>query len=96
MLCHVSEPVGHPYAGKEGLPLDQLYAFAKSAPGVSIIAAHWGGGLPFYALMPEVRDALDNVCFDTAASHLLYQPQVYRRVIDLVGAGRCCSAATSR
>ncbi len=86
VLCHVSEPVGHPYAGKEGLPVEGLYAFAKAAPGVNIIAAHWGGGLPFYALMPEVRAALHNVWFDTAASHLLYDPAIHRRVIDLVGA----------
>ena len=36
--------------------------------------------------MPEVREALEHVYFDTAASHLLYEPAVYRRVIDLVGA----------
>jgi predicted TIM-barrel fold metal-dependent hydrolase len=85
LLCHASEPVGHSYPGKQGLPLDALYEFAKSSVGVTIIAAHWGGGLPFFALMPEVREALEHVYFDTAASHLLYDPQVYRRVIDLVG-----------
>ena len=85
LLSHTSEPVGHAYAGKEGLPIGTLSAFARSAPAVTIIAAHWGGGLPFYALMPEVRDAIENVYFDTAASHLLYDPAVYRRVIDAVG-----------
>ena len=86
ILVHASEPVGHAYPGKRGLALDALYAFARAQSGVTLIAAHWGGGLPFYALMPEVRDALDSVYFDTAASHLLYDPAVYRRVIDLVGA----------
>jgi len=86
LLFHVSEPVGHAYPGKEGLPVAALYAFARAASGVSIIAAHWGGGLPFYALMPEVREALENVWFDTAASHLLYDPAVYRRAIEAVGA----------
>ncbi len=85
ILVHASEPVGHAYAGKEGLSLGALYAFAKAASGVTIIAAHWGGGLPFYALMPEVRDAMDNVYVDTAASHLLYDPQIYRLVIDAIG-----------
>lgn len=88
LLCHVSEPVGHAYAGKRGLAVASLYEFARSAAGVTVIAAHWGGGLPFYALMPEVRDALANVYFDTAASHLLYDAAVYRRVIDLVGVDR--------
>ena len=88
LLVHASEPVGHAYPGKEGLPIAALYAFAKAAQGVTIIAAHWGGGLPFYALMPEVRDAIDSMYFDTAASHLLYDAAVYRRVIDAVGAGK--------
>jgi predicted TIM-barrel fold metal-dependent hydrolase len=88
LLCHVSEPVGHAYAGKRGLTLESLYEFARNAAGVTVIAAHWGGGLPFYALMPEVRKALANVYFDTAASHLLYDADVYRRVIDLVGVER--------
>ena len=88
VLIHASEPVGHTYPGKEGQPIAGLYAFAKAAPGATVIAAHWGGGLPFYALMPEVRDALENVYFDTAASHLLYEPAVYRRVIDAVGVGK--------
>lgn len=88
LLCHVSEPVGHAYAGKGGLSVAALYEFARSAAGVTVIAAHWGGGLPFYALMPEVRDVLANVYFDTAASHLLYDDAIYRRVIDLVGAKR--------
>jgi predicted TIM-barrel fold metal-dependent hydrolase len=88
LLCHVSEPVGHQYAGKRGLSLESLFDFARSAAGVTLIAAHWGGGLPFYALMPEVRAAIGNVWFDTAASHLLYEPAVYRRVIDLVGVDR--------
>jgi predicted TIM-barrel fold metal-dependent hydrolase len=87
LLCHVGEPVGHAYAGKGGgASVGELYEFARAAAGVNIIAAHWGGGLPFYALMPEVREVLGHVWFDTAASHLLYHPDVYRRVIDLVGA----------
>jgi predicted TIM-barrel fold metal-dependent hydrolase len=35
--------------------------------------------------MPEVRDAMDSVWFDTAASHLLYDHRIYRTAIDLVG-----------
>jgi len=68
--------------------LASLYAFASAASGVNIIAAHWGGGLPFYALMPDVREALATMYFDTSAEHLLYDASIYRRVIDLVGADR--------
>jgi predicted TIM-barrel fold metal-dependent hydrolase len=88
LLFHASEPVGHPYGGKQGLRIEALAAFAGAAAGVTIIAAHWGGGLPFYALMPEVRDALESTYFDTSAEHLLYDASVYRRAIDLVGAER--------
>ena len=86
VLFHSSEPVGHIYPGKAGLPVDQLYRFIADFQGVTVIAAHWGGGLPFYALMPEVREALSRVYFDTAATGFLYGPEIYLRAIELVGA----------
>jgi predicted TIM-barrel fold metal-dependent hydrolase len=88
LLFHVSEPVGHRYPGKQGLSLEALCTFAKQSPAVTIIAAHAGGGLPFYTLMPELREDLQNVWYDTAATHLLYDARVFRAVIDLVGADR--------
>lgn len=88
LLFHASEPVGHSYPGKAGGDLAMLARFAQRHPEVRAVLAHWGGGLPFYALMPEVRAALGNVWFDTAASTLLYEPAVYRHVVDLVGAER--------
>jgi len=36
--------------------------------------------------MPEVKEALRNVYFDTAASPFLYSPQIYSQVVQLVGA----------
>ena len=88
LLFHASEPAGHVYPGKSGLPLDQLYRFIADFPGVNVIAAHWGGGLPFYALMPEVREAMARTYVDTAATSLLYGPEVYARVADLIGADK--------
>jgi predicted TIM-barrel fold metal-dependent hydrolase len=82
---HASEPVGHQYPGKGGITPDILYPFITSYPDLTIVCAHWGGGLPFYALMPEVAKAMSNVFFDTAASPFLYRPQVYNQVIQLVG-----------
>ena len=38
--------------------------------------------------MPEVRESLRNVYFDTAASPFLYRPQVFSTVVDLVGGDR--------
>lgn len=85
LLTHASEPAGHAYAGKGRVTPDRLFPFLARHSDLPVVLAHWGGGLPFYALMPEVRAALANVWVDTAASHLLYEPQVYRTVIDLIG-----------
>ncbi len=85
LLFHCSEPLGHVYPGKTGLPVEQIGRFVADFPGVAVIAAHWGGGLPFYALMPEVKAALERTYFDTAATGFLYESDVYARVIELVG-----------
>jgi predicted TIM-barrel fold metal-dependent hydrolase len=88
LLTHASEPVGHDYPGKGSITPDMLYPFITSYPDLTIVCAHWGGGLPFYALMPEVQKAMANVFFDTAASPFLYSPQIYHQVIGLVGADK--------
>ena len=88
LLTHASEPVGHEYPGKGSITPDVLYPFITSFPDLTIVCAHWGGGLPFYALLPEVKRAMSNVFFDTAASPFLYSPQVYNQVTQLVGADK--------
>ena len=55
-------------------------------PVLRLICAHWGGGLPFYELMPEVADALRNVYYDTAASLFLYRPAIFSAAVAAVGA----------
>jgi predicted TIM-barrel fold metal-dependent hydrolase len=88
LLTHASEPAGHEYPGKGIITPDVLYPFITQYPDATIVCAHWGGGLPFYALMPEVKKTLQNVYFDTAASPFLYQPRIYSLVSELVGADR--------
>jgi len=88
LLTHASEPIGHVYPGKGSATPDMLYPFIANFPDLPIVCAHWGGGLPFYALMPEVKEALKNVYFDTAASPFLYSPQIYNQVSQLVGADK--------
>ncbi len=88
LLTHTSEPVGHDYPGKGTITPDMLYPFITSFPDLTIVCAHWGGGLPFYALMPEVKQAMSNIFFDTAASPFLYESQVYNQVVQLVGADK--------
>ncbi len=88
LLTHSSEPVGHEYSGKGGITPDILYSFITTFPEVRVVCAHWGGGLPFYALMPEVGRALANVFFDTAATVFLYKPEVFQQVSHMVGSDK--------
>jgi predicted TIM-barrel fold metal-dependent hydrolase len=83
-LTHAAEPVGHVYPGKGGLTPGALYPFIQRYPNLNLVLAHWGGGLPFYALMPEVRTALQNCYFDSAASPFLYEADINRVDIDIV------------
>ena len=88
LLFHVSEPVGHSYPGKRGLSLQAFYAFREAWPGVKCVGAHWGGGLPLFALMPEVLTVVRATYFDTAATGFLYSPDVFRVGLELAGADR--------
>ncbi len=93
VLVHASEPVGHQYPGKGGTTPDKLFRFIQNFPGNVIICAHWGGGLPFYSLMPEVKESLKNVYFDSAATPFLYRPEVFGAVSELAGAGKVLFAS---
>jgi len=88
VLTHVSEPVGHTYAGKGSVTPEQPYRFAAEFPQAILVCAHWGGGLPFYSLMPEVRETLSNVYYDTAATQYLYDPAIFSVVADIAGPDR--------
>jgi len=87
ILSHSSEPVGHSYPGKGAITPDVLYRFVTSFPDLPLVLAHWGGGLPFYALMPEVKKSLSSVYFDTAASPFLYGDSIFKHVIEILGVG---------
>ena len=87
-LTHASEPVGHEYFGKGSITPDILYSFIMGFPNLKLVCAHWGGGLPFYALMPEVAKALANVFFDTAATVFLYKPQIFEQVSRIIGSDK--------
>lgn len=89
LLWHVSEPVGHAYPGKTGgISPAELAHFAAALPGLTMIAAHLGGGLSFYLHMPEIRTAIKNVYFDTAASGLLYDGASVAQLVAATGPER--------
>ena len=85
ILMHASEPVGHGYPGKGTVTPDLLTALLMAFPNNRFIFSHFGGGLPFYGLMPEVMSALKNVYFDSAASTFLYRPEVFDVAARAVG-----------
>jgi uncharacterized protein len=85
---HVTDPLIPTKAVFRATPLENFVQLAKDFPAVKVILAHWGGGLPFYELNLRLREVLRNVSYDCAASPLLYEKQIFRQVIDLVGADR--------
>ena len=87
VLIHTNEPVGHQYPGKTPNTLTQIYQLIDTYPQNKIVLAHWGGGLFFFSLLKKgVKQRLKRVLFDTAASPYLYDANVYRLAIELVGA----------
>lgn len=93
VLSHCSEPIGHLYPGKGNVSLQDIVAFLTAFPDVRFIAAHWGGGLPFYALMPEIQRIAAHVWYDTAATIYLYRKDIFPVVAKLVGAERILFAS---
>jgi hypothetical protein len=87
VLVHASEPVGHSYPGKGTFTPEKALAIVQAYPENIFIFAHFGGGLPFYALMPEVGQALRNVYFDSAAQRFLYRPAAYPVSAQTAGCG---------
>ncbi len=72
---HVTDPAGRPYPGRVETPHEDFVRLAREFPATTFILAHWGGGLAW----SEEATALPNVWFDTAASPLLYGPEVWTK-----------------
>ncbi len=69
---HVTDPASRPFPGRVETPLADFTQLARMHPQVTFILAHWGGGLPLADL--------PNVFLDTAASPLLYGPEIWARL----------------
>jgi hypothetical protein len=85
LLLHTNEDIGHSYPGKGRTPLKRFCELPSRFPGLCVILAHWGGGLPFYELMPEVAKGMGRVYYDTAASPFIYSSGIYAAVSGIVG-----------
>lgn len=85
LVLHVTECVGHSYPGKDGTDLGELYRWVLAHQELDLVLAHWGGGILFYELMPEVKRAFQRVRYDTAASPFLYSPGIYKVALEILG-----------
>ena len=85
LLVHASEPLGHQYRGKGRFTPEDCFALAQAHPGLTIVLAHMGGGLFLYEMMPEVRQTLADVFYDTAAVPYLYGPEIYEVAVSAAG-----------
>ena len=89
VLIHTNEPIGHMYPGKTPNTLAQIYGLIQKFPQNTIILAHWGGGIFFFNLLKrEVKASLQNVYVDTAASPFLYDPEIYKVAVQVIGADK--------
>lgn len=89
LLLHTNEEVGRHYRGKVPVAVTEYYHFAERFPELKIVLAHWGGGLFFYEILPEVKKALANVRYDTAASPLVFpSDRVFQVAMQCLGADK--------
>ncbi len=88
VTLHVTEPRGKDYPGRVSTPLGDFVCLARSFPGTTFLLAHWGAQLPFDPVHAGTVRQLTNVYYDTAASPLLYDATIWRRMIDAAGAER--------
>ena len=83
LIVHASEPFGHLYPGKGRTYAEEILALVRAFPELKVVCAHWGGGLIFYELQPELARELVNVYYDTAASCFVYDDRIYRVAAEL-------------
>ncbi len=88
LMIHTNEPIGHSYPGKVACNILEIHRLAMAYPEITIICPHWGGGLLFYELMPEVPQAHRNLYYDTSASPYLYSPNIYAVATQIIGSER--------
>lgn len=82
---HATEAAGATLRDRVATPLQDFVVMAEQHPLLTLILAHWGGGLPFFENNQRLKKRLNKVYYDTSASPLLYAPTVFRQVIDAVG-----------
>lgn len=78
---HVTDPDSGRFPGRVETPLEDFVRLAREFPRTKFVLSHWGGLLPLRD--PEARD-LGNLYYDTSASPLLYDSDIWGRFIAAV------------
>lgn len=86
ILFHTAEQAGHQYSGKGSNGAEDAAKFCMNHPDVRTVFAHFGGGLWTFEAMPEMKRALANTWYDTAAWPWLYNAKVLDAIF-AIGAG---------
>ncbi len=81
---HSNEEVGHFYLGKSIVTLRHYYQLICRYPEMKLILAHWGGGILFYEIMPEVRRNLKNVYYDSLGPAGISDGCYFRSALHLI------------
>jgi predicted TIM-barrel fold metal-dependent hydrolase len=82
---HVTDPGSRRYPGRVETPLADFVRLAREFPATHFTLAHWGGLLPLHDR--EARE-LENIYYDTAASPLLYESDIWGRFAAALPPGR--------
>jgi predicted TIM-barrel fold metal-dependent hydrolase len=80
---HVTDPASKNYPGRVETPLADFVRLAREFPCTTFILSHLGGLLP---LVDSTAGSLANLFYDTAASPLIYSPDILGRMFDAVDA----------
>ncbi|MEG1642091.1 MAG: amidohydrolase family protein [Synergistaceae bacterium] len=86
IMIHTAEQAGHQYNGKGKTGAVEAAKFVRNNPLTKVIFAHFGGGLWAYEAMPEMKLALSNTYYDTAAMPWLFTHEIIDSIF-AIGAG---------
>lgn len=82
LALHLAFSVG---AAEQTYPIRAFAEFIGRYPALKVILSGYGGGLPFYELMKEMKTRLSNVVYDTAPGRRLLRGDAAAITVALAG-----------
>jgi predicted TIM-barrel fold metal-dependent hydrolase len=84
LLFHVTEPGDRNYPGRPGLELPAFYSFARAHHQLTIIGAHFGGGIHEHIATLDPDSVVPPIYVDTAAHPYLHPGDVGDAVVQAI------------